>query len=315
MAQEVGGNCVIRFIPRKISSSFTGQIGDCLSIEADHEIFLDSAETKILYRVAELFMTEGKNSKSSSNNKDGMEALKRLPTFIQPQQQLQRPQQQSSKPMAVAAPLVMNPRAPTPTTTILSTTIASNSLRPERRRHIVIDNSNLFIGAQSFNKINNRPDPTIRLNASKIAEILRATPAGDCLQIVAGSKPPAQGKIWQHWENAQFRVKVCSRDADTGAEDLVDEFLHAQALNIVLGRQFDPPGENTLVLCTGDGNDNHGFSNFVDVVRNTARAGWRVEIWSWNHSCSQNFRVIAREYPERVTLNFWNNYADQILFK
>jgi hypothetical protein len=51
-----------------------------------------------------------------------------------------------------------------------------------------------------------------------------------------------------------LKVKVCSRDSDTGQEDLVDDFLHAQILEALMGRSHtrDHPGENTLVICTGD---------------------------------------------------------------
>lgn len=132
---------------------------------------------------------------------------------------------------------------------------------------------------------------------------------------MAGSKPPVRCKVWQHWENAGYQVKVCPFDIETGAEDLVDEFLHAQAMRIVLNRQDDPPGENTLVLCTGDGNENHGFSNFVEVARNTARRGWRVEIWSWRHSRSRKYDALTREFPHLVTLHDLDNSADRLIFR
>jgi hypothetical protein len=74
-------------------------------------------------------------------------------------------------------------------------------------------------------------------------------------------------------------------------------------------------GTNTLVLCTGDGNMNHGFSNFVEVARETARMGWRVEIWSWERTRSRNYADLMREFPGRVTLCNLDPYATQILFR
>jgi hypothetical protein len=188
------------------------------------------------------------------------------------------------------------------------------NILPEIRRHIILDNSNVFISAQSFAMINNRPDPTIRIRANILASILNPS-SKNGLRVVAGSKPPVRGKIWQHWESCGYQVKVCSRDIDTGAEDLVDDFLHAQAMRIVLNRQDDPPGENTLVLCTGDGNKNHNFSNFVEVARNTARRGWRVEIWSWRHSRSRKYLTLSQEFPHLVTLHDLDSYADQVIFR
>lgn len=131
-------------------------------------------------------------------------------------------------------------------------------------------------------------------------------------RVIAGSVPPARSPAWQHWEHAGFRIKICNFEK---GEDLVDEFLHAQAMNIVMERHGDRPGENTLVLCTGDGNDNHGFSNFVNVARNSARMGWRVEVWSWQHCSSHNFVSLAQEYPDRVHLISLDSYADVITFR
>jgi class 3 adenylate cyclase len=188
---------------------------------------------------------------------------------------------------------------------------------PEIRRHIIVDNSNVFISAQSFTppgSLKGRPDPTIRIRPNVLASIFNPLSKSG-LNLVAGSKPPIRGKIWQHWESAGYQVKVCSRDIDTGAEDLVDEFLHAQAMSIVLNRQDDPPGQNTLVLCTGDGNDNHGYSNFVEIARNTARRGWRVEIWSWSHSRSGKYQALCREFPALVTLHDLDPHAERILYR
>ncbi len=185
-------------------------------------------------------------------------------------------------------------------------------LQPELRRHVIIDNSNLFISAQNRG---GRHDPSVRINPKVLGRLFGGVEGKTGTRLVAGSKPPAKGKIWQVWENAGYRVKVCSRDVDTGAEDLVDEFLHAQAMNAVMAHAQDRPGENTLVLCTGDGNENHGFSNFVDVARNTAKMGWRVEIWSWRHSISRKYQQLANEHRGRLSIHYLDEFEDQIIFR
>jgi hypothetical protein len=67
-------------------------------------------------------------------------------------------------------------------------------------------------------------DHNVRVNARKMAELLRtpspfamdATPdakeSGESapVNIVAGSKPPASGAIWVHWESAGFKVQYGS---------------------------------------------------------------------------------------------------------
>jgi hypothetical protein len=113
----------------------------------------------------------------------------------------------------------------------------------------MVDNSNIFISAMKFGAaiLNGEPitpncpsDPTVRLNSKALALLLRGHREGD--RVVAGSKPPANGAVWKYWEQSGFTVKVCSRDVDTGAEDLVDEFLHAQAQRAVMVRQDEAPG-------------------------------------------------------------------------
>jgi len=200
------------------------------------------------------------------------------------------------------------------------------TLLPEMRRHIFVDNSNVFIGAQ--NKDRNSTDYTIRINAKELASILEcgassslttfASPDSRSLaatRVVAGSKPPANSGIWVHWEDTGFKVKICSRDVDTGAEDLVDDFLHAQALGAVLKRHDDEAGTNTLVLCTGDGNDNKGFTSFLDVAEHTARMGWRVEIWSWSWACSRKFRALSEKIPDRVSVHYLDAYESRVIFR
>lgn len=173
----------------------------------------------------------------------------------------------------------------------------------------------MFIAAQHKDAI--RQDYSVRVKALELGRLLVGnTHLEDGVRLVAGSKPPTSGAIWQHWEDAGFKVKVCSRDADTGREDLVDDFICAQASDCVMDRLRDPPGENTLVICSGDGNGNGGFASLLRVVRNTAvQAGWRVEVWAWSWSCSRNYRQLAADFPDRVSIILLDPYWDRITFR
>jgi hypothetical protein len=178
---------------------------------------------------------------------------------------------------------------------------------------VFVDNSNVFIGAQ--HKDPNRQDYTVRVKSLELGHLLAGRAPEVGVRLVAGSKPPSSGAIWQHWEDAGYKVKICSRDADTGREDLVDDFICAQASDCVMDRLRDQPGENTLVICSGDGNGNGGFASLLKVVKNTAlQAGWRVEVWSWSWSLSSNYRRLATEYPDRVSLKCMDEYWDRITF-
>jgi hypothetical protein len=109
-----------------------------------------------------------------------------------------------------------------------------NALHAEEMRHIFVDNSNLFIGAQnrtgSF-------DGSVRINVGQLARLLATDAKGRELpgaRVVAGSRPAGAGAaagagtgVWEKWEASGFRTDVTSR-GPAGGEQHVDEFLHAQ---------------------------------------------------------------------------------------
>jgi hypothetical protein len=55
----------------------------------------------------------------------------------------------------------------------------------------------------------------------------------------------------------------------------VDDALIAQMLDAIL--TFKNCG-HTMVLLTGDGNDNDGRASFLSTVQQALRNGWRVEV-------------------------------------
>ncbi len=62
--------------------------------------------------------------------------------------------------------------------------------------------------------------------------------------------------------------------------------------------QFRNSGR-TLVLLTGDGNDNTGWVSFIDTVERALREGWTVEVWAWRGSTSRQYMDFASEYRSR----------------
>jgi hypothetical protein len=115
-------------------------------------------------------------------------------------------------------------------------------LSRERTRHIVVDNSNVFIAAQNRGREGLGPDNLVRLNAEALSRLLSGPTRLPGLRAVAGSKPPSTNDIWQRWEAAGFSVKVACRDVSTNKESMVDEFLHAQAYAAVAHHIGDIPG-------------------------------------------------------------------------
>ena len=89
------------------------------------------------------------------------------------------------------------------------------------------------------------------------------------------------------------------RDPENNREQFVDARLVAEALMHVsdIDRR-DPGRRHVLALCTGDGNlegqaAGTAGANFLNLVHEVARRGWKVEVWCWNSTCSGAYRRLA----------------------
>jgi hypothetical protein len=282
ICSRAGGRCIIRFLPKQVEASN----GDSkegaetqsttpayLIIEADTKASVDMAAGELTARIADLFVERHHRAEPSKQ---------------QFQSAIDDPNNKVE-----AVPSVV--------------------LQPEQRRHIFVDNSNIFICAQSHNGHKNA---ATRIDALKLGKLLRKADNLDGTRVVAGSKPPASNAVWGYWESAGFRVKLAHREPDTNTETVIDDFLHAQIFNAVAKSHGDQPGVNTLVLCTGDGNSNDGYATFVGAARAAAVAHWRVEIWAWRNSCSKYFKQLVNDFPSgQVSIIYLDEYADKITFQ
>jgi len=311
IAADAGDDCTIRFVDKVklrevlAQASSSGGAGanssppgtgvDCLVIEANSQEALDKAEAGVNNRINYLLGHPPKP----------VVCPKPSPT-------------KSS--MTSAAAAAAAPRA----------IVAQGQLAPAKRRHVFVDNSNIFIGAQSFAMPARTMDFTVRLNAVYLASLLDkgahgahgVASDGGC-RIVAGSKPPAKNGVWMAWDRVGYRVRVCGRDPDSGKEDLVDDCLIAQMSRAKLERdaEGDRPGENVLVLVTGDGNRNGGWSNFFEQARGFAQSGWRVEIWAWGHNVSGHYKDLVKTHSPskggdgRVQLVLLDEYESKLRYR
>jgi hypothetical protein len=74
------------------------------------------------------------------------------------------------------------------------------------------------------------------------------------------------------------------------------------------------PFTTTVVLATGDGNDENPFSSFVRAVKACLIQGVRVEIWAWRESCSAKYRELTALHPrERYELCFLDAHSSTII--
>lgn len=130
-------------------------------------------------------------------------------------------------------------------------------------------------------------------------------------RLIVGSIPSGCDMIWDYLRDQGFQVNLFNRiivkGNDQGADRLltkeigVDNTLHAQMLSVVCDIKMNPKNDDThtMVLFTGDGNNNHDAGGFKDgfinsttfprCVRLALDNGWNVRLYSWKDTCSDKF--------------------------
>jgi len=182
--------------------------------------------------------------------------------------------------------------------------------------HVFVDNSNVVISAQILPVPGGRAGETrrdcgIRVSTRELDRVVRCGRVAQ--QAVAfGSTPPRNNAIWGAWRNANYEVHLGERPPG-GGEQFVDDALIAQMQRALLDY---PRGGRTMVLVSGDGNDNHGRASFLSVVGNALQMGWNVEVWSWRCSCSRRYRELQAVYGGQgvFKLFFLDNVREQVTF-
>lgn len=180
--------------------------------------------------------------------------------------------------------------------------------------HVFVDNSNIYLGAQltpGTEGQSNR-DFSVRLKVSALAG---AVVNSRCCRnrVVFGSKPPANNAVWTKWRDAGFRVHAFDRVPNRG-EVLVDDGLLSM-INEAIAQHSGQ--SHTLVLLTGDGNDNHGRASFAKSVELALRHGWKVEVWAWKLSTNSKYRDMQTAYANygSFSLNYLDEFRDHITFQ
>lgn len=114
--------------------------------------------------------------------------------------------------------------------------------------------------------------------------------------VITASCPDRQNTYWNSWERVNFTIDVHHRVNIGGrnVEDAVDQAIH-NAIQADIIKEFSD--RRTLVLLTGDGNDNRGRTNFPSVVDTALRRGWSVELWSWGGSLNRTYKRFSHAYP------------------
>jgi hypothetical protein len=128
-------------------------------------------------------------------------------------------------------------------------------------------------------------------------------------KVVIGSTPSKDSIVWERWREAGWTdVRILERILDVdgrNVEQAVDDVLHAAMSQDIM---LSYPKPRTLVLLTGDGNANGGYTSFPGVIQSALMRGWLVELWSWDISTANIYEKFRKAYPDHFFLRRLDQY-------
>ncbi|UJR29417.1 hypothetical protein I4U23_010629 [Adineta vaga] len=184
--------------------------------------------------------------------------------------------------------------------------------------HIVVDNSNIFIGSQyELNKKTGKMEtnPAVRLNVEKLVNLVedREISRDIRTRLVGGSEPPRNARVWKEWENCNYKVVLGDRSA-ANKEVFLDDMLHCQMFKLILDHQSTKNRRQVLVLLSGDGNTNFGRTSFPEALHTALKHQWHVELWSWKNCFSKKFLELQQNYSSQMKIKYFDSNRKLITF-
>jgi hypothetical protein len=181
-------------------------------------------------------------------------------------------------------------------------------------RHIVIDNSNIYGGAQ---RAAETVEPgalwmAVRVYYKNLFALLEH-PGGVMTRTMAGSVPPGNEELWEYANKLGYDTQLLKKvEKDEGGlgEQGVDEMLHLKISDVLL--DYRPP--QTLVLATGDGKQTPHGNSFVRQVERALDHGWEVEIWSWQAQLSSRFSHLRSPTGRAPSIKTLDPYYYSVTF-
>ena len=163
------------------------------------------------------------------------------------------------------------------------------------------DNSNIFISAREVAAEREGRDARYRVRID-FRNMLTLASAGRPVEhaVAVGSIPPELRHVWNRLEGEGVTVQLFERGAIGGREQAVDHALQTAMLRDGYDHNGSP---GIAVLLTGDGEGFHDGVGFqADLDRMFSR-GWRIEVISWRHSCSNRMRRWAERNGRFIALD------------
>jgi hypothetical protein len=180
-----------------------------------------------------------------------------------------------------------------------------------RKVHVFVDLSNVSIGAQVGADGKTR-DLSVRISVADLVDCVHQGRDVQERHVITsidksldGSKQPA---FIRNWQKLGYDVRVQERRG--GSEQFLDEVLIVamQQTMLKFGSSRPDQKQRTLVLLSGDGNNNDDHTSFAETVETALGQGFFVEIWAWKHSAS---RVYTKSFKENYGGSFTVRFFDE----
>jgi hypothetical protein len=157
--------------------------------------------------------------------------------------------------------------------------------------HVFWDNSNIFIpaGYVARDRDGTLQQPHVRLQFDNLYDLARAGRTVTSA-ICVGSVPPELDAVWARLRAVGVEVELYERGELGGREQGVDQCLQVHMLR----RLADSDRPGIAVLMTGDGAGYDDGAGFHADLERMARAGWGIEVLSWDAACRNALRDWAR---------------------
>jgi hypothetical protein len=165
------------------------------------------------------------------------------------------------------------------------------------------DNSNIFIPTRHLASQRDGAfaDPLVRVhfkNLYRLARAGREVVSGACV----GSVPPEEQALWDQLRSSleaeASALELYERGEQSGREQGVDQCLQVHMLRALADVQ--PPA--VAVLLTGDGTGYEQGAGYHADLERLHKAGWGIELLSWDISCNKRLKAWAQSVGVYVPL-------------
>lgn len=171
-----------------------------------------------------------------------------------------------------------------------------------------VDNSNIFHEGQRFAETKaHESRHGFRLYFPNFVKL--------CLQgripnevVWAGSIPPPDDSVWTYLRDELGIEPELLNRSGVGEQETIDHLIQLKMYRHVRKYKDDP---GTIILATGDGKGYEQEDGFLYDVEGFVNDGWRLELYSWEHSCHRRLRNFAETHGEFVSLD---KFYDKISF-